>query len=384
MPMEVAAVEVDDRLVEVGELAARDGAAHRLVNLDALDPERVEALVEGDPAAAAVALGLVEGEVGGAEQLRGGLLRAAAETEADAERDHDVVIADADRRVEGADQALGDGDGLALVADAVEEQRELVAAEAGDGVAGADAGGERAADGDQDRVADGVAEGVVDALEVVDVDGDDRDLTLDALRAGDGVLQAVHEERAVGEAGEGVVEGLVGELLLRLLALGGVAGVEDDAADVAVVEEVGGDGLDVAPVAMLVEQAELDATVGAGRGGELPEELAQAGGVLGVDERVEVGVEELGGGVAPQALDGGAGVLDGVALAEDGDRLGGVEDERAEALLVAHGLLVRGREPLDALAGEVDGARVQARAAFGPPEHDRRRDDGEADQHEAL
>ena len=59
-----------------------------------------------------------------------------------------------------------------------------------------------------------------------------------AARAGDRVAHALGEQRAVGEARDRVVEGLVGELLLERLALGDVAAVEDDAADVLVVEQV--------------------------------------------------------------------------------------------------------------------------------------------------
>ena len=52
------------------------------------------------------------------------------------------------------------------------------------------------------------------------------------------VLDAVGEQRAVGEVRDGVVERLVGELVLERLALADVAAVEHDAADVLVLEEV--------------------------------------------------------------------------------------------------------------------------------------------------
>ena len=53
------------------------------------------------------------------------------------------------------------------------------------------------------------------------------------------VLDAVGEQRAVGELGDRIVERLVGELLLERLPLADVAAVEHDAADVLVVQEVG-------------------------------------------------------------------------------------------------------------------------------------------------
>ena len=57
-----------------------------------------------------------------------------------------------------------------------------------------------------------------------------------AAAARDAVAHAVDEQGAVGQAGDGVVEGLVGELLLEALALADVAAVEHDAAHVLVVE----------------------------------------------------------------------------------------------------------------------------------------------------
>ena len=60
-----------------------------------------------------------------------------------------------------------------------------------------------------------------------------------ALGAHQRVLDAVGEQRAVGELRDRVVECLVCKLLLERLALADVAAVEHDAADVLVVEEVG-------------------------------------------------------------------------------------------------------------------------------------------------
>ncbi len=93
--------------------------------------------------------------------------------------------------------------------DALEQDGELVAAEARGGVAGADARAQALADLEQDPVAGGVAEAVVDRLEVVEVDEDDGQADVVAAGAGDGVADALDEQRAVGEARDRVVEGLV-------------------------------------------------------------------------------------------------------------------------------------------------------------------------------
>ena len=78
----------------------------------------------------------------------------------------------------------------------------------------------------QQLVAGGVAEAVVDGLEVVEVD----EQTAASRRCGAGARaarrQAILEQRAVGQAGEAVVEGLVAQLLEQREALGDVAHVE--------------------------------------------------------------------------------------------------------------------------------------------------------------
>ena len=64
-----------------------------------------------------------------------------------------------------------------------------------------------------------MAEGVVDRLEVVEVHEQHGDGLLVARLALQRVLDAVPEQRAVGETGDRVVEGLMCELLLERLAL---------------------------------------------------------------------------------------------------------------------------------------------------------------------
>ena len=79
-----------------------------------------------------------------------------------------------------------------------------------------------------------------------------------ARRPRERVLDAVGEERAVGELGDGIVEGLVGELVLEDLALADVAAVEHDALHVLVVEQVRVLDLELEPLAVAAAQAALD------------------------------------------------------------------------------------------------------------------------------
>ena len=99
---------------------------------------------------------------------------------------------------------------------------------------------------EQHRVAGRVAEAVVDRLEVVEIDEDHGEPGVLAPGAQDRVPHALDEQRAVGEVGDGVVERLVGELLLEGLALAHVAAVEHDAVDVLVVEQVRVEHLELA------------------------------------------------------------------------------------------------------------------------------------------
>ena len=119
----------------------------------------------------------------------------------------------------------------------LDEDGELVAAEAGHGVARrARRSRSRSATCDQQLVAGAVAEAVVDLLEAVEVEEQHRD----RASAARGAAQRVLRRRSLNSArlaqpGQRVVERLVDELLLELLALADVAGVEDEAADVRVV-----------------------------------------------------------------------------------------------------------------------------------------------------
>ena len=104
---------------------------------------------------------------------------------------------------EGGGDPVGDRDRLLLVGEPVDQDAELVAAEAGDDVAGAQMGAQARGDRAQQLVAGVVAHAVVDQLEVVEVEEEDPD-----RRARDGgarcsaSLERVDEAEPVGQAGE--------------------------------------------------------------------------------------------------------------------------------------------------------------------------------------
>ena len=101
-----------------------------------------------------------------------------------------------------------------LEVDLVADHDELVAAEAGHGVAGPHGRAQALPDLDQHVVARRVAVAVVDLLEVVDVDEEHAGRHLRALGPGERMLEPVAQQRAVGEPGQRVVQRLVAHPLL--------------------------------------------------------------------------------------------------------------------------------------------------------------------------
>ncbi len=121
---------------------------------------------------------------------------------------------------------LRDARGVGLAADVLEQDRELVAAEPREGVAGAQAGLEPPGELHEEIVSREVPHAVVDALEAVEVeedDGEEEVARAAPLRPPKEVLEAIHEERPVRQLRQGVVERLMREARLDLLSLADVA-----------------------------------------------------------------------------------------------------------------------------------------------------------------
>jgi hypothetical protein len=73
-----------------------------------------------------------------------------------------------------------------------------------------------------------VTQRVIDAFEVVNIDHEDRDLLLMTLGTEDSLVQAILKPRAVGQAGELVVEGKIAYMIIQSLLLGDVAAGDGD------------------------------------------------------------------------------------------------------------------------------------------------------------
>ena len=270
-----------------------------------------------------------------------------------------------DRRLQGLHHPLGDLDRLHLLLGPVDQDRELVAAEAGGGVHRAHAVLQAAAHLLQDLVAGVVAERVVDVLEVVHVHEQDGHRHVLAALGGERVTDAVAEQGAVGQAGEDVVEGLVLELGLEGLALADVAHVQHDPRDRLVGEQVGGQHFHVAasdPRRGAPGTPSRPAGPGAAAATEATNATMREASSSWTSSPRDCSARSVG--LVPEGrLDRGADVVDGRVLADHADHVGGVLDQRAQPRLRAlvGALLGDG----DALQRERDLAGERAEALLG-------------------
>ncbi len=229
---------VDLRLIEQHEFVARQRAAQVGLDLHALGIGRLHAGFPELQAAAALRLGLVHGDFGLADQAVDHVAVIRRHAGADADRDVDFVALDVHRLGQHLDDLAADVVDVAARHQGRQQHGEFVAAQARQGVAFAQALAQPRADGEQQFVADGVAERVVDDLEVIEVEAQHRQRFLGALGLRQHEAEVVAEQRAVGQAGEQVVVGLVVHGFLGLLALGDILG-DAVAADEALLERAG-------------------------------------------------------------------------------------------------------------------------------------------------
>ncbi len=324
-PDDGGGLQADDRLEEQLELLLLDRPPQVAAELEAGERDLVHLGLVEPAAGTACALGLVHGQVGVAHQLghrpapeRGGdpdacchLEHSSLDVERGAERAHDPV---------GRQQCrLG-------VGDALQQDGELVAAEARGRVRLAKRAAQALADRAEERVAGAVAQAVVDGLEVVDVDEEDGEAVVAPGEPGQRERQPVLEERAVGEPRQTVVEGLVAELLLQPLAVGHVAAGQDAAR---LVRAIAARPFEHDPLLVGRPEPALEAAaVRARRHGRL-----QLLDIVGVGELDQPAADELAGRVAEQRHAGLGRVAHARIGVDDRDQLGRVLHERPEPVL---------------------------------------------------
>ena len=151
-------------------------------------------------------------------------------------------VRERDRCADAGDEPFGNGDRLGLVRDLLEEDRELVATEAGGGVARPDREAKALADRLQDLVPGRMPEAVVEVLEVVHVEEHDGNARgAPATQPVEDVGQSVQEQASIGEPGQGVPEGLIVDLVVQAGVLereGRLAGEELRQLHAALAEDV--------------------------------------------------------------------------------------------------------------------------------------------------
>ena len=122
-----------------------------------------------------------------------------------------VTVASPPGSANGAPMAaadlLGERDRIGASAERLEEDHELVAADAGDRVGGSKALGEPLCDPAEHQVADVMPPGIIDPLEAVEVDEEDREARRVPRGPHQELVQAVEHEIAVRQPGERVVRG---------------------------------------------------------------------------------------------------------------------------------------------------------------------------------
>ena len=199
-----SAVDVDDGLVEDDELVPVDRAAQLAGDREAALRFFVHRGLEQHVARLAVALRDVHRGVGVAQEIVRVVRVGAADRDADADaRTSTWSSPTVSGSWNAVLHAIGDLVDLRRDVDVLDQQRELVATEAGDGVAGPDHRREPGGDRDQQLVAAGVAEAVVDQLEVVEVHEEHADRSAVAVAAAERVTDSVEEQRAVRAGSSG-------------------------------------------------------------------------------------------------------------------------------------------------------------------------------------
>jgi len=211
----------NDRLEEQHEFVAIQGALQVVFQLEQSDGARQKFRCEHCIAPFAELFGPVHGDVGVAQHVFRRVKTRSRDGDPNARRCEEFPFHNAERGFELRENPLGEGDRVALRVNIFEQDREFVAAEARQRVAGPQTALETARDGDEQHVSRHVPETVVHELEAVEIqEQHGRDMIVAPLRASDHVVEAFHERRSVCEARELVVLHDVQQALFGKFAFG--------------------------------------------------------------------------------------------------------------------------------------------------------------------
>ena len=181
-----------------------------------------------DAELALIPLGHVHGDVGAPQQRARVGPMLGEDRNANAGADFHLMAVDDERLLERFEQPAGRHFGLVRVRSG-QQHGELVAAQARGRVAFAKHALESHAQLAQEQIAKVVPERIVDFLEAIEVHHQQRQRRFVATGRQNGLAQAVVEQQTIGQPGQRVVDGLVLERRLGLLAFGDVAHADDEA-----------------------------------------------------------------------------------------------------------------------------------------------------------
>jgi hypothetical protein len=183
-----------------------------------------------------------------------------------------------------------------------------------------------------------VSERVVHGLEVVEIDEQNGKRLTIAKALRDAVPDPVLEQRPVWKTGERIVECLVTELVLKVLALAHVAKRDDEPADRRILQEVRTGAFDIDEEPVLTENSPLG-----GRGGlRLGPSGAKRGrremAIPRVYELQERSADQVIGAVADDPLHGWGREENPSTRIDEQQKVGGVLPERSGATFADGGL----------------------------------------------
>ncbi len=217
---EPATLQVHDRLIGYRELLAFEGPPK--VGLQAEEGHRplMHPRIEYLAAPPAASFRSRQGGVRVPEGFLRPLVSREAHRDPDAGAREHVLAFEIERAMQLLLDAARHPGGVGSVVDFLQQHGELVAAKARHRVLGTEAAGDPAPDVPQELVAHGVAQALVDELEAIQVDHQRGEgvarLPLHPL---DRAAEPVQEERPVGQPGQHVVQGVMAELRLEVLAV---------------------------------------------------------------------------------------------------------------------------------------------------------------------
>ncbi len=247
---DLVAFQADDGLVEHHEFVAFDGEAEVAFQFQPFDDARVHLGFEDFVTAPSVLLPEIHRHVGVPQQLVRRLDAGLADGDADATADHRLAPLEHERLATGGQEPFRDPNRLLDGGHVLDQHRELVAAEARRRILVADDPADALGDAHQQLVARAVPQAVVHGLEVVEVQEQDSQRPGGAGRPRQSMREAVLQQGPVRQPGQRVVERLVPQLVGQGAPLGVVAAGQHEARHVRIVQQVGDDGLDLAPAAV--------------------------------------------------------------------------------------------------------------------------------------